>query len=101
MSLQVDAQTDEKLTIKELICQAHSIAVALLKYGITKDDLFLFNGLNSIPYAVSLLASFFLGNTITTSKPSHNIFEVSNQIANSCASVVFISKALAPITKRA
>ena len=98
---QVEPQTEEKFTIKELISRANSVALGLVKYGIIKDDLFFIHGLNCIEYAVTILATFFLGNTITTSKPANNVYEVRNQISNSKASVVFTTNSFASIVKEA
>ncbi len=67
----------------------------------TKSDIILLNSQNNIPYAVTSLAAYFLGIAISPSKPSHNTFELSNQIANSGASVIFTSIANADITKYA
>ena len=98
---QVEPNTEEKLTIKELISRANIVALGLVKYGIIKDDLFFIHGLNSIEYAVTLLAIFFLGNAITTSKPANNVYEVRNQIEKSKASVLFTANSLASIVKKA
>src|SRR5581483_8051619 len=98
---QVEPNTEEKLTIKELISRANSVALGLVKYGIIKDDLIFIHGLNCIEYAVTLLATFFLGNTITTSPPANNVYEVRNQISNSKASVVFTANTFASIIKEA
>jgi fatty-acyl-CoA synthase len=73
----------------------------LLKLGVTKSDIILLNSQNNIPYAVTSLAAYFLGIAISPSKPSHNTFEVSNQIADSGASIVFTDKGSANITKHA
>jgi long-subunit acyl-CoA synthetase (AMP-forming) len=79
------------LTVKQLITQAHSIAVSLVKRGITKSDIILCFSANNLEYAVLLFAIYFLGNTFTPASPTNGIFELKNQIKDSGSTILFTS----------
>ncbi len=88
------------MTVKQLITQAHSIAVSLVKRGITKSDIILCFGTNNLEYAVLQFALYFLGNTFTPAKPTNGIFELKNQIKDSGSTILFTSNSTAHIIDR-
>ncbi len=89
------------MTGKQLITSAQNLSIALLKRGITKSDIVLFHSHNSLPHAITKYAAYFLGLTITPSKPTHGIYEIENQIIDSGASLIFTSVAAASAIKHA
>ncbi len=48
----IEAESGAKLTVKELVSQANSVAVALIKRGITKSDKICIFSLIDINYTV-------------------------------------------------
>jgi 4-coumarate--CoA ligase len=84
-------KTGKELTVKELITEAHSIAVSLIKRGITKSDIILCFSANNLEYAVLMFAIYFLGNTFTPVKPTNGVFELKNQIKDSGSTFIFTS----------
>jgi acyl-CoA synthetase (AMP-forming)/AMP-acid ligase II len=76
-----------KLTVKELVLRANSVAVALIKGGITKSDK-ICSSLIDINYTVILLATYFLGIAFVPFSPSL-AYEVKNDIENLESVVIF------------
>jgi len=90
-------KTGKELTVKQLITSAHSIAVSLIKRGITKSDIILCFSANNLEYAVLMFAIYFLGNTFTPVNPTNGIFELKNQIKDSRSTILFTSNSTAHI----
>jgi acyl-CoA synthetase (AMP-forming)/AMP-acid ligase II len=93
-------KTGKELTVKELITQAHSIAVSLIKRGITKSDIILCFSANNLEYAVLLFAIYFLGNTFTPVNPTNGVFELKNQIKDSGSTFILTSLSNAHIVNK-
>ena len=89
--VKIEAKTGKQLTVKQLLAEANSLAVALIKRGITKSDVFLCFSSNNLEYAVLQFAIYFLGNTFTPVSPTNGVFEVTNQITDSRSTVIFTS----------
>ena len=79
------------MTVKQLLAEANSLAVALIKRRITKSDVFLCFSSNNLEYTVLQFAIYFLGNTFTPVSPTNGVFEVTNQITDSRSTVIFTS----------
>ena len=71
--------------------QANSIAVALLKRGVTKDDLFTFYGNNTIQHTVLRFVKYFLGLTFMPLSPTFEKYEVEQEYKSSGANIIFSS----------
>ncbi len=100
MLFKIEVKTGKELTVKQLISQANNIAVALIKRGITKSDIFSCFSENNLQYAITLFAIYFLGNAFTPIKPTNGYFELKNQIINSGSTVVFTSVKNAHIVEK-
>jgi acyl-CoA synthetase (AMP-forming)/AMP-acid ligase II len=87
----IEANTGKELTVKQLITQAHSIAVSLIKRGIKKSDIIHCFSANNLEYAVLQFAIYFLGNTFIPVSPTYGSFELKNQIIDSKSTVIFTS----------
>ncbi len=79
------------MKLKELISQANSVAVALIKRGITKNDRIFIFSTNNIPYAVLLFASYFLGVTLVPLSPNLGVYELKQDIERMESIVIFTS----------
>jgi 4-coumarate--CoA ligase len=93
-------KTGKELTVKQLITQAHRIAVSLINRGITKSDIILCFSANNLEYAVLLFAIYFLGNTFTPVSPTNGVFELKNQIKDSGSTFIFTSVSNAHIVDK-
>jgi long-subunit acyl-CoA synthetase (AMP-forming) len=87
----IEAKSGTKITLKELISQSNSIAVALIKRGITKSDRFCILSANTIPYCVLLFASYFLGVTLVPLSPTFGTYELKKGIEKMESIVIFTS----------
>ncbi len=87
----IEAKSGTKITLKQLISQANSIAVALIKRGITKSDRFCILSANTIPYCVLLFASYLLGVTLVPLSPTFGTYELKKEIEKMESIVIFTS----------
>ncbi len=87
----IEAKSGAKLTVKELISQANSVAVALIKRGITKSDKICIFGSIDINYTVITFATYFLGLTFVPFSRSLAVYELENDIKNLESVVIFTS----------
>ncbi len=90
-NFKIEAKSGSKITLKEFISQANSVAIALIKRGITKSDNFCIFSPNTIAYYVSLYASYFLGLTVVPFSPAYAIYELKKDIENLESIVIFTS----------
>ncbi len=89
----IEAKTETKITLKEFLSQANSVAVALIKRGITKTEKFCIFSHNTIRYYVLVYASYFLGVTLMPFSPAYAIYELRKDIENLESIVIFTSVA--------
>ncbi len=87
----IEAKSGSKITLKELVSQANSVAVALIKRGITKDDRFCILSPHNIRNTVLLLASYFLGATLAPISLHLSAYEVKKDVENMESIVIFTS----------
>jgi fatty-acyl-CoA synthase len=90
-NFKIEAKSGSKITLKEFISQANSVAVALIKRGITKSEKFCIFSPNTIAYYVSLYVSYFLGLTVVPFSPAYAIYELKKDIENLESIVIFTS----------
>ncbi len=83
--------TGREITVKEIISQANSIAVALINRGITKSDRFCIFSSNTISYSVLLFASYFLGVTLVPISPTLAAYELKQDMEKMESIVIFTS----------
>jgi long-subunit acyl-CoA synthetase (AMP-forming) len=76
----IEAKSGTKLTVKELISQANSIAVALIKRGIIKSDRICIFSLIDINFTVISFAAYFLGIAFVPFSPTIVAHELKNYI---------------------
>ncbi len=87
----IETKTGKKITLKELISQANSVAVALINRGITKSDKILLFSPNSIQSSVLLFASYFLGLTLVPFVPTIASYELKKDIESLESIIIFTS----------
>ncbi len=87
----IDAKSGTKITLKEVISQANSVAIALINRGIAKSDRFCIFSFNTIPYFVLLFASYFVGITLVPISPLLAGYELKKDIVKMESIVIFTS----------
>ncbi|XP_020230990.1 4-coumarate--CoA ligase-like 7 [Cajanus cajan] len=79
----IDSHTDQTLSFAQLRSLTVKLSHALLRLGVTKNDVVLFLAPNDIRYLVSFLAVTALGAVVTTVNPAYTTAEVSKQAKDS------------------
>src|SRR6266446_10680452 len=90
-NVQIDAETEQQLTVSELKSLSNSIAMALIKRGITKRDKIAFYGQNSIQHSILRFAVFFTGNTFMPLSPTFGKYEVEEEVKSVGTNIIFSS----------
>ncbi|CAG2113941.1 unnamed protein product, partial [Medioppia subpectinata] len=88
----IDANSDTKLTFKELITKSNALAMALIEREISKSDIILTFAENSIELAIVIMASVLLGTTLYPISPIANVYELEKLFETLDSLVVFTSQ---------
>ncbi len=91
LNTKIEAKSGAKLTVKELITQANSVAVALINRGITKSDKICIFSSIDINYTLISFATYFLGIAFVPFSPSFVAYELKKDIENLESVVIFTS----------
>ncbi|KAK7324910.1 hypothetical protein VNO77_28848 [Canavalia gladiata] len=79
----IDADSSDTLSFAQLKSLTIKLSHALLKLGITKNDVVLFLAPNDIRYLICFLAVVSLGAIVSTVNPAYTTVEVSKQVKDS------------------
>ncbi|CAG2107567.1 unnamed protein product, partial [Medioppia subpectinata] len=99
--MSIEANSDTKLTVKELITKSNALAMALLEKGINKSDIILTFANNSIELVIAIFASIWLGTTICPISPIANVHEIESHLEKLDSLVIFTSTTKTEIISKA
>ncbi|KAG6415361.1 hypothetical protein SASPL_122772 [Salvia splendens] len=95
----IDAHTGQTLTFSHFKSMVSRVAQGLLLLGIKRNDVVLILSPNSIQFPLCFFGSAAIGAVVTTVNPAYTAAEVSKQLKDSTAKMIFTVEELLPKVK--
>ncbi|KAL1558499.1 putative CoA ligase ccl7 [Salvia divinorum] len=95
----IDAHTGQTLTFSQFKSMVSRVAQGLLHLGIKKNDVVLILSPNSIQFPLCFFGIAAIGAVVTTVNPAYTAGEVSKQLKDSMAKMIFTVEELLPKVK--
>ncbi|KAG6417877.1 hypothetical protein SASPL_120074 [Salvia splendens] len=92
----IDAHTAQTLTFSHFKSMVSRVAQGLLQLGINKNDVVLILSPNSIQFPLCFFGIAAIGAVVTTVNPAYTVAEVSKQLKDSTAKMIFTVEELLP-----
>ncbi|XP_051113600.1 probable CoA ligase CCL7 [Andrographis paniculata] len=92
----IDYHTGETLTFRQFKSAVSRVANGLLHLGLAKNDVVLIFSPNSIHFPICFFAAIAVGAVATTVNPIYTVAELSKQIEDSTAKIIFTVEDLLP-----